>query len=234
MKFEVTNIGLKELLKERIDCGEFYIWLAKGLVGRRHSLKLDKSKEPFNNGGLGFFFVNLYYIFLTKLEDQITEMGLKGLVGQFKNLFSYDDTSKDNVKKNREREPIPFYGQFKYFKAYNRTEAYLIYNTFSKHPYLKAKYCPVRVVVGYKSFYLFTTIALFLVSHAKFDICWNIDYFSIKKAESNKNIVKVIYNQKLEGKDYCIITCENDDIARDVAKSLNEEKINNKENLFEV
>ena len=234
MKFEVTNIGLKELLKERIDCGEFYIWLAKGLVGRRHSLKLDKSKEPFNNGGLGFFFVNLYYIFLTKLEDQITEMGLKGLVGQFKNLFSYDDTSKDNVKKNREREPIPFYGQFKYFKAYNRTEAYLIYNTFSKHPYLKAKYCPVRVVVGYKSFYLFTIIALFLVSHAKFDICWNIDYFSIKKAESNKNIVKVIYNQKLEGKDYCIITCENDDIARDVAKSLNEEKINNKENLFEV
>ena len=233
-KFEVTNNGLKELLKERLDCGEFYIWLAKGLVGRRHTLKLDRSKEPFNNGGLGFFFIKLYYIFQTKLEDQITQMGLKGLVGQFKNLFSYDDTSKDNVKNNRERDPIPFYGKFKYFKTYNRTDAYLIYNTFSKNSFLKSKYCPVRIVVGYKSFYLFTTIALLLVSHTNFIVCWNIDYFSIKNAESNNNYVKVKYNQKIDGKDYCTITCENEDIAREVAKSLNEEKINNKENLFEV
>lgn len=65
MKFEITNYGLKDLLKERIDCSDFFIWLEKGLVGRMHSLKIKSSSEPYNNGGLGFFLQN-YIIFLTQ------------------------------------------------------------------------------------------------------------------------------------------------------------------------
>ena len=234
MKFEITNLGLKELLKERIDCSDFYIWLAKGLVGRRHSLKLEASSEPYNNGGLGFFFKKMYYILKAKIENQITEMGLKGLVGQFKNLFTYDATALDAVKKNRDRVPRAFYGKFKYFKSYDRVDAFLIEGAFSSNPFLINKYYPVRVISGYKTFYLFTTLSMFLVTISTFDLIWNLDYFMIKEVKSNKNKVIVTYNQVIDSKTSCAIDCETNEIAANIAKSLNEEKINNKENILEV
>ena len=234
IKFELTNIGLKQLLKERLDCSAFYIWLAKGLVGRRHSLNLESSKEHFNNVGLGFFFKNIFFIFQSKVEKQINEIGLKGFVGQIKNLFSNDDTSLDRVRKKRIREPRAFYGKFKYFKAYDRQDAYLIYNIFQKNSYLKNKYYPISIVMGYKSFYLFTTISMILVNSSSFQLIWNIDYFSIKKVEYEKNIVNVTYNQVIDNNNGCKLNCENEEIAKKVAKGLNEEAINNRENILEV
>ena len=233
-KFEISNIGLKELLKERIDCSDFYIWLAKGLVGRRHTLKLDASQRSYYNGGLGFFFKYMFYIFKSKFENQITEMGLKGFVGQFKNLFSYDDTSITNVQKERIRFPRAFYGKFKYFKEFDRTDAYLIFNVFAKNEYLRNKYYPTRIISGYKVFYLFTNLTMFSVSHSNFGLMWNIDYFSIKKAEENKNIVIVIYNQVIDNKTSCKITCDNESIAKLVSQGLNEESISNKEDILAV
>ena len=210
----------------------FYIWLAKGLVGRPHSLKLESSNLKNYNGGLGFFFKRMFYIFKSKFENQITDMGLKGFVGQFKNLFSYDDTAINNVQYGRIRYPRVFYGKFKYFKEYERIDSYLIYEFLKKNSYLKNKYYPTRIISGYKSFYLFTTLSMFLVSQSSFDLLWNIDYFSIKNVEADKNVVKVTYNQVIDNNTYCNIKCENEDIAKSVAKCLNEELINNTENIL--
>ena len=234
IKFELTNIGLKQLLRERLDCSDFYIWLAKGLVGRRHTLKLESSKEHFNNVGLGFFFKNIFFILQSKVEKQINEIGLKGFVGQIKNLFSNDDSSLDRVRKERIRQPMAFFGKFKYFKSYVQQDAYLINNFFGKYPLLKNKYYPVSIVMGFKSFYLFTTISLILVNISTFEIVWIIDYYSIKKVECEKNVLNVTYNQVIDNNSGCKVNCENDDIAGKVAKQLNEEAINNRENILEV
>ena len=234
MKFEITNKDLKKLLKERIDCSDFYIWLAKGLVGRKHTLRLEKSPEPYNNGGVGLFFKNIYYICKDKLEYQLTDIGLKGFVGQFKNIFTYDETAKDNVQKNRFRQPRAFYGKFKYFQVYNQVDAYLINNIFDKHKFLKNKYYPVNIISGPKTVYLFTTLSLFLAIQNSFDLLWNIDYYAIKRVETEKNILIVNYNQPIDGKDQCKIKCENEDIAKKVAKTLIEEAINNKDNILEL
>ena len=233
-KFEISKIGLNQLLKERIDCSDFYIWLAEGLVGRRHTLKIEPSKNLHFSGGLGFFFKKMFYMFKTKFENQITDMGLKGFVGQFKNLFSYDDKSNYNVQNNRIRFPRAFYGKFKYFKDYDSNDAYLVYQFLSKNSYLKNKYYPTRIIPGYKTFYLFTNLSMLLVSQSNFNIIWNLDYFSIKKVESNKNVVNVIYNQIIDNNKSCGIKCENEDIAKKVVQFLNEESVSNKEDILEL
>ena len=46
--------------------------------------------------------------------------------------------------------------------------------------------------------------------------------------------VKVYYNQKIDNFDSCTFNCDNNQIANEVAKSLNEESSNNKENIFEI
>ena len=234
IKFEVTSFGLKELLKNRIGCTEFYIWLAKGLVGRRHSLNLPYSKHPFKYGGIGQFFNNIYIIFERKIEKEVTQMGLKGFVGKFKNLFTYDPTADNNVEKNRFREPRVFYGKFKYFQIYNKQDAYLVNNVYKKYAYLKNKYYPLRIVKASKIFFLFTTLAMVCIQYTKFIIKWNIDYFIIKKAESNNEEVTIFYNQTIENSKACKFNCESSEIAQEVAKTLNEEAKNNRENYFEI
>ena len=234
IKFEVTNIGLKDLLKNRIGCTEFYIWLAKGLVGRKHSLNLPYSKHPFKYGGIGQFFQNIYLIFERKIENEVTQMGLKGLVGKFKNLFTYDSTAKNNVEIGRFREPRVFYGKSKYFQIYNKQDAYLVNNVYKKYSYLKDKYYPLRIVKASKIFFLFTTLGMFCIQYTKFIIQWNIDYFMIKKAESKEEEVTIIYNQIIENSNACKFNCENNEIAEQVAQALNEETKNNRENFLEI
>ena len=70
--------------------------------------------------------------------------------------------------------------------------------------------------------------------YSKFSLRWNIDYFAIKNAVAEESKVKVYYNQKIDSMTSCWFECENEEIAKKVAKCLNEEKINNKENLMEV
>ena len=84
IKFEISKEKLKELLKEKIGCSNFYIWLAKGLVGSRHSLHLPSSELSFNYGAIGHFFDEIILFLRKQLENQLTDIGFKGLFGQIK------------------------------------------------------------------------------------------------------------------------------------------------------
>ena len=75
---------------------------------------------------------------------------------------------------------------------------------------------------------------MFFINSRNYEILWNIDYYSVKKAEANNLIVKVDYNQIIDSKTFCTFECENKDIAKEVAKSLNEESINNRENILDI
>ena len=74
------------------------------------------------------------------------------------------------------------------------------------------------------SFFFFTTTSLIHIHSVKYNIMWNIYYFSIKYATAINNTVKVYYNQKIDNFDSCTFNCDNNQIANEVAKSLNEEK----------
>ena len=226
-------------MKERMGSSEFYIWIAKGLVGNKQNIILENSNLTFKSGGIGHYLQWLYNIYMEKLEKQITDISYSAVFGKIKNIFSLDilfddDSEQDDVKKYRKREPRAFFGKFKYFKEYNRNDAIIIKNIFSKNKILNNKYYPIKIIKGNKEFYLFTTIAMFCSDYANYQLRWNIDYFSIKNVESKESKVLVYYNQKIDSKSSCWFECEDEQIAKYVAKSLNEETINNRENLLEI
>ena len=234
IRFELTNLGIKELLKKRIGCSDFYYWLAKGLIGREHSLKIDPSEYPYNNGGLGYFFKGLLYHIRAKLETKLTDIGLKGLIGQIKNIFILDESNMNDMNSKRYREKRAFYGKFKYFKEYDKKDAYFINGFFEKHKYMRNKYYPLHIIFGYKQFYLFTNISMLIVGYKNFSWISVIDYFYIKEVKADKFEVKVEYNQVIDSENNCTILCEDELIASNVSKSLNEEMLNNKEIINEI
>jgi hypothetical protein len=236
IKFELSKKQLKELLKEKIGCSKFYIWLAKGLVGSRHKLLLPGSELPFNYGTIGYFFDEILLFLRKQLEGQLTDIGFKGLFGQitkFKTLFSSEDDSyKGTVL--RIREPRAFYGKFKYFKDFNKDDAVLIKNFYKMNTHFKFKYFPLKVINNSNEFFLFTTLSLFCVNKKIFGIKFYIDYFMIKEANSNEKKVQVFYNQTIDSHNSCEFDCENEKSAQDISQAINEEIINNKENYLEV
>ena len=233
IRFELTNVGIRELLKERIGCSEFYYWIVKGLIGRAHSLILEPSKYPYSNGGLGYFFKGLLYHIRAKLENKIMDIGFKGLIGQFKNMFSYGDSNMD-MKNNRFREKRAFYGKFKYFKEYSKQDAYFFNSFYEKNKHLKNKYFPLRIIFGVKNFFLFTSISLLIIDYKNYSVVKDIYYFSIKEIKIDKFKVDIEYNQKMDSEDRYIIHCENETIANNISDSLNEEMVNNKQTLDEL
>ena len=222
------------MLKKRIGCSDFYYWLAKGLIGREHSLKIDPSEYPYNNGGLGYFFKGLLYHIRAKLETKLTDIGLKGLIGQIKNIFILDESNMNDMNGKRYREKRAFYGKFKYFKEYDKKDAFFINGFFEKHKYLRNKYYPLHIIFGYKQFYLFTNISMLIVGYKNFSWISVIDYFYIKEVKADKFEVKVEYNQVIDSENNCTILCEDELIASNVSKSLNEEMLNNKEIINEI
>ena len=56
-------------------------------------------------------------------NDQVAlDIGLKGFIGQFKNIFTIDDSHVNDMNKRRYREKRAFYGKFKYFKEYDKDD----------------------------------------------------------------------------------------------------------------
>ena len=239
IEFELSRIGLGRLMRERMGSSEFYIWVAKGLIGNKQNITLENSTISFKNGGIGYYLKWLYYIYMEKIERQINDISYSAIYGKIVNIFTLgllndDDSSEDEVKKHRKRYPRAFFGKFKYFKEYDRSEAILIKNIFNVNKFLNDKYYPIKIIKGDKEIYLFTTIAMFCSNYTNYQLRWNIDYYSIKKVEAQKFKVLVYYNQSIDSKNSCWFECENEEIAKKVAKCLNEETINNRENLLEI
>jgi hypothetical protein len=234
IKFELSSIGADEFLKNRMGCSEFYVWIIKGLIGNKHHLDLDEQFLTYKNGGFIQYLKWFYNNYKQIIESQITSMGFKGFLGHFKNFLSFEDDDK-SIEGQRLRSPRVFYGKFKYMKEYNKLEESLIKNTFNRNKnILIGQYYPIRVIAGKNEFFLFTTIALFNVNISNYQLNWDINYIFIKNTERNNNKVKVNYNQTIDSREFRLIVCENSDIAKSVAKCINEEIINNKEYLMDI
>ena len=235
--FELSGIGLNQLMEERMGCSSFYIWAAKGLVGNKNELDLESSYKSFN-GTIINYFEWLYYYYLNQLEGQITEIGFKGIVGNFKNFFTFDlfkdEEISNDVSYNRIRVPKVFYGKFKYFKEYNKNDTILIRNIYSQNHILKNNYYPLHIIKQKKSLLLFTTLAMFFIDAHTYKAKWNIDFYSIKDAKFDGLKVIVEYNQIIDSKRKCFFDCDTNEIAKEVANYINKEALNNRENILEI
>ena len=237
IEFELLEKGLYELLKERIACGDFYIWIAKGLVGSIQELSVENFDLDFTNGTIFQYLNRIYSEYKLKIEDNLTLFKLKGFMGQIKNFLSFDiynEEDETNLKKKTIREKRPFYGRYKYYKEYDELEAFLLKKIALKNKILLNNYYPIKIIKDNKLFYLFTNLAVFQIDKLNYTIKWSIDYFVIKNAKSNNNKVHVIYNQKIDNYDSCSFTCESNEIAKLVGETINEEILKNREDIFNL
>ena len=239
VQYELVGKNLEILLKERLACSDFYIWAAKGLVGSVQELTLDNFIANYTNGTIVNYFIWLYYLYENKIEDNLTEVGVQGILGQFKNFLSFDLYNQDEKNKyepkKRKREIRPFYGKFKFFREFNDTDATLIKKTLLKNKsFMMGQYYPIKIIKDNDSFYFFTNLAMFNINSLNYNINWNVDYFIIKNAEAVDNRVKVFYNQKIEDYASCSFKCQNDKTAKEVAETLNEETLKSKDNKYEI
>ena len=235
--FQIVEKGLKSLLKERFVCSDFYIWIAKGLVGHPENMNIKESILNYSNGTFDQYFTWLYYEYLTKIDNELSDIGYKAIFGKVKKIITlnvFSDSQKDkNFLKKKIRETRAFYGKFKYFRDYDENEANLIRKTFYfNQEAMKDKYYPIKIIREKNNFYLFTNLAIFKIDLFMFAIEWNVHYFSIKNAKSNNNEVKILYNQKIDNNESFTFQCENDEIARELVNTINEETLKNRENIL--
>jgi hypothetical protein len=221
IKFELSDVGVDQFLKETMGCSEFYIWVIKGLIGNRHKLTLDKEKLTYKNGGIIQYLKWFYDHYEEKIESKITTMGITGIIGHFKNILADVDQNKTKVQENRVRVPRVFYGKFQYMKKYNEKEELLIKNTFIlNYKVLKDKYYPNSIIIGKNEFFLFTNIALLNVKISNYEIKKNIKYYFIKNIEPSRNKIKVNYTQMIDSRQFYVIICDDEEKQKTLVNFL--------------
>ena len=234
IKFELIEKSLKKLLKERIGCSSFNIWLAQGLTRRRHTINLlpNNNNYPYL-GSVYYFLYSLYTDYKANLVDNLTKMGIQGFLGQVKSLFiEENDKNYADVIRKRCRNRRAFYGKFKYFKSYNEVDAVYV-NHLIQYDMFKSNFYIVNLIQSSKIIFVFTEVNLALID-SKSNLLKMIDYFYVKKAKNDGNIMIVEYNQIIDNENKCQITCDNEITAQKVTEILNEESSKNSERFFEI
>ena len=230
---KIVEKGLKELLKERIACSDFYIWVAKGLVGRTQNISIKSSVSSYINGTLVQYYAWVYYKYMNLLEEKITEIGFKGIMGHIISGFNKNKSDK-NFQKKRLREPRPFYGKYKYFKEYDENDVKVINSALliNKNK-IQDKQNSTKIIKDKNYLFLFTNNNILCFNSEQHNLIWKYDYNIIDKSINSDNGVMIFYKNRQEKNNnaYASCKCENSDIANEVATTINEEIVKYRENI---
>ena len=230
---KIVEKGLKELLKERIACSDFYIWVAKGLVGRTQNVLIKSSVSNYINGTLVQYYVWVYYKYMNQFEEKITEMGFKGIMGHIISGFNQNKVNKE-FKKNRLREPRPFYGKYKYFKEYDENDVEVIKSALliNKNK-IQDKQNSTKIIKDKNYLFLFTNCNILCFNSKKHNLIWKYDYNIIDKSINSDNSLMIFYKNRQEKNKNALesCNCENADISNEVATTINEEIVKYRDNI---
>ena len=230
---KIVEKGLKELLKERIACSDFYIWVAKGLVGRTQNVLIKSSVSNYINGTLVQYYVWVYYKYMNQFEEKITEMGFKGIMGHIISGFNPNKVNKE-FKKNRLREPRPFYGKYKYFKEYDENDVEVIKSALliNKNK-IQDKQNSTKIIKDKNYLFLFTNCNILCFNSKKHNLIWKYDYNIIDKSINSDNSLMIFYKNRQEKNKNALesCNCENADISNEVATTINEEIVKYRDNI---
>ena len=231
---KIVEKGLKELLKERIACSDFYIWVAKGLVGRTQNVLIKSSVSNYINGTLVQYYVWVYYKYMNQFEEKITEMGFKGIMGHIISGFNQNKVNKE-FKKNRLREPRPFYGKYKYFKEYDENDVEVIKSALliNKNK-IQDKQNSTKIIKDKNYLFLFTNCNILCFNSKKHNLIWKYDYNIIDKSINSDNSLMIFYkNRQVKNNNaFESCNCENSDISNEVATTINEEIVKYRDNII--
>jgi hypothetical protein len=222
--FEITNLGLDQLLKQKLGYSFFYVWLANGLCGRKTGINVAKGNIPDFVGKINGALKTIYRHYKSKIVGEITSIGIKGFFGNFTKIFNFittDKFSKDALK--RKRPPRAFYDKYKCFKSYNETDSIYFEKIESKYSFLMNKLYYKNIIKGLKKVYLFTDSCLLIFREEDLEIIDQIKYTKIKDTKEDKINIIINYNQIVDGNNIYKVNCEEKNICHKINKILMEE-----------
>ena len=222
--FDISNIGLDQLLKQKLGCSFFFVWLANGLCGKKTSVNVTKGNIPDFVGKINGAIKTVYWHYKAKIIGEITSIGIKGFFGNFTKIFAFisnDKFSKDAIK--RIRPPRAFYDKYKCFKSYSENDSIYFEKIEAKYSFLMNKLFYKNIIKGIKCIYLFTDSCLLIFRDEDLEIIEQIKYKLIKNSKEEKNNIVINYNQKVDGQLSYKINCEDKSICHKINKILSEE-----------
>jgi hypothetical protein len=223
--FEITNYGLDQLLKQKLGCSFFYVWLANGLCGRKTGIQVKNWNIPDFVGKINVALKTIYRHYKAKIVGEITSIGIKGFFGNVKKiLFIFGNEKNSNeVQNKRIRPPRAFYDKYKYFKSFNETDSIYFEKIESKYPSLVNKFYYKNIIKGLKRIYLFTDSSFLILRVEDLEIFEQFKYIQIKDIKEEKHILNINFNQKVDSQNSIKINCEEKTICHKVNKILQEE-----------
>ena len=223
--FEITSFGLDQLLKQKLGCSFFFVWLANGLCGRKTSINVTKGEVSDFVGKINGAIKTIYSYYKSKIIGEITSIGIKGFFGNFTKIFNLiiSDKNGKEIWGKRKRPPRAFYDKYKYFKAFNETDSIYFDKIEKKYAYLMNKLYYKNIIKGGKKIYLFTDSCLLVLRDEDLEIVDQIKYLVVKSLKEDKVNILISLNQKVDGTENYKIICEDKTICHKVTKILLEE-----------
>ena len=223
--FEITSFGLDQLLKQKLGCSFFFVWVANGLCGRKTSINVNKGEVTDFVGKINGALKTIYSYYKSKIIGEVTAIGIKGFFGNFTKIFNLiiSDKNGKELWGKRKRPPRAFYDKYKSFKSFNETDSIYFEKIETKYAYLMNKLYFKNIIKGGKKVYLFTDSCLIVLREEDLEITDQIKYLTVKNIKEEKSIISINLNQKLDGRDNYKISCEDKTICHKVSKILQEE-----------
>ena len=228
IKFQLTEVGLSKLLFEKVKCSDFFIWLGYGLVGKEQDLYLKKPVIHPYVGSFKNLMQKIILMYKEQISSEIINIGLKGLWGQIQQFFvnrNKGDKNCTEVQNNRYRAPRAFYQKYKYYKIYNKDDAFYFDKLENKYNFSFNEVYLCEMIKGDKNIYVFTNIFFYVFIDKSFEISSKIEYASINNVISEQDSILVYFNEEGKKKnnvDNLYVFCEKNDLAEKVEKLLND------------
>ena len=244
--FQISKLGLEHLLINKFAFSSFFIWTAKGLIGRQHSIKLEPYTIQLYIGGFKGILKKIIQRYKKAVVSELVTIGIKGVIGNISkvvgkkvlkflnalnnnqndnNFFMEEDENiNNNMAMNnqfeRRRIQRAFYGKFKYFREFNQDHAYYFDLIPKKLSNYNINFIFIDLLRGNNNnLYVFTNMSLILMS-TYMEIYKEIYYFYIEEVILDKNVVYIRYNQNIDGNSFFQFKEKNEMLAQKVAEKL--------------
>ena len=220
--YELTEINLEELLRDKVGCTSLLVWLGFGLVHQKQNIYFEKFKINQYFGDLVGLIIRVQNNYKSQMSSIILNMGLQGFLGQIKQIFNKDKTDENSidVQKNRIRYPRAFYGKYNYIKNYNEEESKIIDNFIFKYKNnFKDIFCNDLMQSKNYIFYL-SGLSLFIFTK-KHELYYKIDYKNIESVlNEEENLIIKYKKENDEENPPSVINCDEVHFAKRMVKFL--------------
>ena len=221
--YELTEINLEQLLRDKVGCTDIYVWLGFGLVRQNQNLYIEKFKINQYFGDVAGLLLRVQNNYKSQMSSIIINMGLKGFIGQIRQLFVKERTDENSieVQKNRIRYPRAFYGKYNYIKNYNEEEAIIIDKFISMFQNsFKETFCN-EIIQSKNYIFYFSGLSVFIFTK-NYELYYKIEYKTIDKIYNEaENLIIKYKNDNDEDNPPSIINCDEVHIAKRIIKLLN-------------